>query len=299
MQPEVDRLYKLFDTLYGLNTEIWLIPTVKSHHKLMGKVLDFIDDFDKSDNLFIVYYAGHGSINENRQSVWSGRRDLHVSVDWSSIQSLFDKSLSDVLLLLDCCSAASSATISGIGVIEVIAACGFESVAAPPGKSDPPKTPAERPTTTRRALKNIPQPEKMYPSPSPSVSSAGSSTADFSFPFTVNSLPVNEDPNTGGVAPIVDAGGRWIPPATADGFSPQIPGNLYRCDRNGAVSASKGYQLHDGFWWGPGVTASFTPLATYRTATTFFCNPWVQFLTFDGDASAINILDRAPFSQNR
>ena len=101
----------------------------------MGKALDFIEEFDQNDNLFIVYYAGHGTMNEHRQLVWSCRRDLqYASVDWSSIQSLFSKASSDVLVLLDCCAAASSATTSGNGVTETIAASGFEGRAPPPGR---------------------------------------------------------------------------------------------------------------------------------------------------------------------
>jgi hypothetical protein len=135
VQPEVDKLCHVFEKIYGFNVEIWLIPTRRSHHKLMGKALDYIDDYDNKDNLFIVYYAGHGKVNENRQLVWScGRHQKDASVDWSPIQSLFDKSLSDVLVLLDCCAAASSAIVFGKGVIETIAACGFESRAPPPGQ---------------------------------------------------------------------------------------------------------------------------------------------------------------------
>jgi hypothetical protein len=125
----------VFESKYGFGTEKWLIPTKRSHHKLMGKALDFIDEFDSNDNLFIVYYAGHGSINEHRQAVWSCRRELdYASVEWSAIQSLFEKASSDVLILLDCCSAASSASKGGIGVTETIAACGFVGRAPPPGQ---------------------------------------------------------------------------------------------------------------------------------------------------------------------
>jgi hypothetical protein len=135
VKPEVERLRDVFRDVYGFNTEIWHIPTIRSHHKLMGKALDFIEEFDQNDNLFVVYYAGHGTMNEHRQSVWTCRRDLQdATVDWSSIQSLFSKAISDVLVLLDCCAAASAATTSGNGVLETIAACGFEGIAPPPGR---------------------------------------------------------------------------------------------------------------------------------------------------------------------
>lgn len=130
MQPELERLCDVFERGYAFKVEKWTIPTVNSHRKLMGKALNFIEDFDARDNLFIVYYAGHGTINENRQSMWCCTREpKYASVDLSSIQSLFDDALSDVLILLDCCAAASSINTSGNGVNETIAACGFEGIA--------------------------------------------------------------------------------------------------------------------------------------------------------------------------
>ncbi len=40
---------------------------------------------------------------------------------------MLEQARSDVLILLDCCAAASSATGSGNGITEIIAACGFEA----------------------------------------------------------------------------------------------------------------------------------------------------------------------------
>lgn len=56
------------------------------------------------------------------------------TVDWSHIQGLFERAKSDVLVLLDCCAAASSAPRRGNAVMETIAACGFEGRAPPPGE---------------------------------------------------------------------------------------------------------------------------------------------------------------------
>ena len=50
------------------------------------------------------------------------------------LQALLEHCESDVLILLDCCAAASSATASGNGVTEVIAACGFETWAPAVGE---------------------------------------------------------------------------------------------------------------------------------------------------------------------
>ncbi|KAH6723545.1 hypothetical protein BKA61DRAFT_566170 [Leptodontidium sp. MPI-SDFR-AT-0119] len=100
-----------------------------------GWIWIFIDEFDARDNLFIVYYTGHSTINGNCQSVWNYTRDpKSASVDWSSIQNLFENLSSDTLCLLDCCTAGSSANNVGSGTLETIGACGFNGTAPPPGK---------------------------------------------------------------------------------------------------------------------------------------------------------------------
>ncbi|KAK0110351.1 hypothetical protein ONS96_001967 [Cadophora gregata f. sp. sojae] len=95
----------------------------------------FLQKFDEGGNLFVVYYGGHGTINSARQNMWwcSRERDSPF-VDWSAIQTLFGSARSDVLILLDCCAAASSAAGMGPGTMEAIAACGWETRAPPPGQ---------------------------------------------------------------------------------------------------------------------------------------------------------------------
>lgn len=56
------------------------------------------------------------------------------TLDWSAVQTLFESASSDVLLLLDCCAAASSAPKASKTMTETIAACGWESIAAEPGR---------------------------------------------------------------------------------------------------------------------------------------------------------------------
>ncbi|CZR65522.1 uncharacterized protein PAC_15422 [Phialocephala subalpina] len=124
---------------YGFQTNIFLIPEQNSQWNLTRRTLDFIQDCDNEKNLFILYYAGHGRMNSSRQSEWCSRQDSNSPfVDWSAIQGLFGTAKSDVLILLDTCAAASSATssvtTSQYAVMETIAACGFERKAAPPGE---------------------------------------------------------------------------------------------------------------------------------------------------------------------
>jgi hypothetical protein len=74
-------------------------------------------------------------MNSARQAEWVfGQGPDSPFVDWSAIQGLFGTAKSDVLILLDTCAAASSATTSQFAVMETIAACGFERIAPPPGQ---------------------------------------------------------------------------------------------------------------------------------------------------------------------
>lgn len=69
---EVTALSAVFEKQYGFNVETWEIPaSEKSHNILMQRALYFLDEHDAKDNLFIIYYAGHGFINQDRQSTWA------------------------------------------------------------------------------------------------------------------------------------------------------------------------------------------------------------------------------------
>lgn len=58
VDSELNTLRDVFEKQYGFNVETWHIPTTeKSHNKLTQNALDFIEDFDSEENLFILYYA--------------------------------------------------------------------------------------------------------------------------------------------------------------------------------------------------------------------------------------------------
>jgi hypothetical protein len=134
VKDEVDYLHDVFSQLYGFNTEIWLIPSTASQIQLTSMTCMFLQKHDEEGNLFIVYYGGHGKINSARQNQWwCNSRPDSPYVDWSAVQTLFGTARSDVLILLDCCAAASSAVGTGTGTMEAIAACGWETRAPPPG----------------------------------------------------------------------------------------------------------------------------------------------------------------------
>jgi hypothetical protein len=131
---ELGRLNNVFQD-YGFKTDVWHIPTMNSHLELMSKAVEFIRASDNDKNLFVVYYGGHGRINNERQAEWTCKRDpTYAKVHWSAIQTLFAEAKSDVLILLDTCAAASATKRSQHGSMEAIMACGFESRAPPPGE---------------------------------------------------------------------------------------------------------------------------------------------------------------------
>ncbi|CAD6448094.1 88532b95-296d-43b4-9bfb-982be07c9793 [Sclerotinia trifoliorum] len=134
-QPEFNALRTMFEICYGFTTDTWSIPSTHSHNKLMLQAMNYIEKHGTEDNLIIIYYGGHATINNSRQATWSCNEDIsHASVRWSAIQSVFEESKSDVLYLLDCCSAAGAAPSAGPGVIETIAATDFETWAPGPGR---------------------------------------------------------------------------------------------------------------------------------------------------------------------
>ncbi|PVH80663.1 hypothetical protein DL98DRAFT_588255 [Cadophora sp. DSE1049] len=137
VQYELDDLAAAFAESYGFKTETWLIPSSQPHLALMGKAFKMVQDFGMKDNLLIVYYAGHGGMNSSRQPLWTctgGPNSPYLQ--WYAIQIIFEQAEADVLLLLDCCAAASSAPADGQcnSVTETIAACGFETWAPQPGR---------------------------------------------------------------------------------------------------------------------------------------------------------------------
>jgi hypothetical protein len=118
-----------------------------------------------------------------------------------------------------------------------------------------------------------------------------------SFLFTINNLPLNEDPSNGGVAPRTDEeSGRWVPPLYRVGFGSQTNAALplYRW-QNGIVSPATGFQVYNGEWWGPSRTSA---AALYRTSTVFYCQPFDRFLATEGDASARD-MGTSDFPDNR
>ncbi|KAF4336728.1 hypothetical protein FBEOM_9428 [Fusarium beomiforme] len=134
--PELEDLEKCLSEDYGFTTDIFAIPSENSHLELMMRIGQLIKDHESQDTLFVVYYGGHARIDESRQSTWCATREANSPwLQWSAIQTLLERSLSDVLILLDCCAGAASATFpSGASITETISASSWDAIAPDPGR---------------------------------------------------------------------------------------------------------------------------------------------------------------------
>jgi hypothetical protein len=69
---ELMELENVFREDYCFETEVWKIPSKRSHHALNTKILEVVElEDDSRDCLKIVYYGGHGLLAPNRQLLWS------------------------------------------------------------------------------------------------------------------------------------------------------------------------------------------------------------------------------------
>ncbi|KXJ97504.1 hypothetical protein Micbo1qcDRAFT_191958 [Microdochium bolleyi] len=134
--PELEDLESCFREDYSFETETFPIPSDNSHLELMLRIGAMVKEHESTDTLFIVYYGGHAKIDDSRQSTWCATRSTESPwLQWSAIQTLLERSLSDVLILLDCCAGAASATFpSGNTVTETISASSWDAIAPDPGR---------------------------------------------------------------------------------------------------------------------------------------------------------------------
>ncbi|EFX02681.1 homeobox domain containing protein [Grosmannia clavigera kw1407] len=124
--PELEDLEKCMREDYGYETDTFPIPSENAHLELMLRLGAMIKDHESPDTLFVVYYGGHARIDESRQSTWCA---------WSAIQTLLERSMSDTLILLDCCAGAASATFpNGKSITETISASSWDAIAPDPGR---------------------------------------------------------------------------------------------------------------------------------------------------------------------
>ncbi|KKA26762.1 hypothetical protein TD95_001703 [Thielaviopsis punctulata] len=134
--PELEDLEKCLKHDYAFDTSIFPIPNENPHLDLMLRIGQLIKDHESPDTLFVVYYGGHARIDDSRQSRWCATRNPDSPwLQWSAIQTLLERSISDVLILLDCCAGAASATFpTSTSITETISASSWDAIAPDPGR---------------------------------------------------------------------------------------------------------------------------------------------------------------------
>ncbi|KAG5943970.1 hypothetical protein E4U53_006976 [Claviceps sorghi] len=134
--PELEDLEKCLRQDFAFGTDVFAIPSENSHLELMMRVGQVIKAHESQDTLLLIYYGGHARIDESRQSTWYATRDQSSPwLQWSAIQTLLERSKSDVLILLDCCAGAASATFPhGDSITETISASSWDAIAPNPGR---------------------------------------------------------------------------------------------------------------------------------------------------------------------
>ncbi|KAH7399937.1 hypothetical protein BKA64DRAFT_469653 [Cadophora sp. MPI-SDFR-AT-0126] len=135
---ELEDLERVLVNLYFYNVQKYDIPSEKPDSALTRRVLDFLD-LDGEETLFILYYAGHGRNGSQYDEGPLWNRSAHSPyLPARGIQSKFEEAFADSLLLYDCCNSAASTTSPSCrghkGVTEVMAACGYEAIAAEVGE---------------------------------------------------------------------------------------------------------------------------------------------------------------------
>ena len=71
VQGEIDDLERVFVDDYRFKTDLYLIPSQNSQRCLQKKIYLLQEEHDSRDELLIVYYGGHGVLNDMNQSIWA------------------------------------------------------------------------------------------------------------------------------------------------------------------------------------------------------------------------------------
>lgn len=128
---EIDELGALFRDQYRFTTEHFKIPTEDAEDQLEEKLVIARNQHAKESDLLIIYYGGHGILDEQGRSIWKAwerkeGKSTYTSprADWSTLEPSLDKAKGDVALILDCCHAVANVKLKPVGMKELLAASG-------------------------------------------------------------------------------------------------------------------------------------------------------------------------------
>ncbi|KAL8633584.1 hypothetical protein Q9189_000737 [Teloschistes chrysophthalmus] len=109
-EEEVDAIRELFERDFGFSSLTFSIPSRRAQQELNREISAFVSNYsNKVDSLILVYYAGHGDVEDDGKSVWAAcvhKEEGGSTLLWWKAQQLLYDAVGDVLTILDCCSAA-------------------------------------------------------------------------------------------------------------------------------------------------------------------------------------------------
>jgi hypothetical protein len=98
-------LAEMFYRLYGFKVVPCPMENEFNLSAEMNTVLAQISKLEE-DNLFILYYGGHGTVTKGGSAVWHATETKgSVYLDWSTAQNPLHRANCDILFLFDCCNA--------------------------------------------------------------------------------------------------------------------------------------------------------------------------------------------------
>lgn len=71
VDTEIRQLDQVFGQAYGFWVERFLIPNEEPDEAIAEVLKDFVRKYQSPRSLLIVYYGGHGKLNDARLALWS------------------------------------------------------------------------------------------------------------------------------------------------------------------------------------------------------------------------------------
>ncbi|KAM0278911.1 hypothetical protein ACHAQH_004877 [Verticillium albo-atrum] len=124
VEPDLVALENILRDRYNYATDRWNIPTVANPSIKLGVQMASFLEHGAPDHLLIIYYAGYGYQGADSQLYWAcNAREDAAKLKWDGVRCLFEDAQSDILLLLDSCSARDVPLSGSHGIKQAIAAC--------------------------------------------------------------------------------------------------------------------------------------------------------------------------------
>lgn len=135
---EIEEMEALFQDVYHFTSERYEIPTARSDGLLEEVLVRTRNNHADEGDLLIVYYGGHGMLDEQGNCLWkawNGKRNGRIpsispTVNWTELEQGLDRAMGDVALILDCCHASGSSRRKSGGMKELLAAGGKDGKAS-------------------------------------------------------------------------------------------------------------------------------------------------------------------------